>query len=428
MAEQLDICSICKQEIKPSDKVCVCENKLHRFHCYCMGKTKFLKKQLQCPYCEGNPFIENVMRIVDSNKYEEYNESNFKEDTMNIKYPLNKDICSLCQDDFKENDIRCLLPCYHIFHCNEILDWYSVKKTCPICRNRFNARDIKEIGKYELLDLRPELIPEEPQEEEEIPLEEQQRQILELDDDFSFAAEVKRNQAQKERSLNILARDYPEDYQNQLLYNELIRYEDEIITFINEVFHFFPNAMDIYRPLFEHYNQRYYNVSQSSYSRRLLIPYIINVCINTTEDESGNLVEIIKLDRNSFINQPPYRYEHEDKSEDEYKFNSIIPIVNALKWIANYRLNSSTFNAQRYKDNIPHNNVNILRRLRNLSYKGVNLLDFIKYYLLHFSNISDLIKQNIFTRDTIEELIVRYKIENNIDGGGRSKWIKFILG
>jgi len=41
--------------------------------------------------------------------------------------------CLICQDEFKTNDQKRFLPCFHSFHVNCIDTWLSEKLTCPIC-------------------------------------------------------------------------------------------------------------------------------------------------------------------------------------------------------------------------------------------------------------------------------------------------------
>jgi hypothetical protein len=50
--------------------------------------------------------------------------------------------CSICFDDFVIGQQYIRLPCFHIFHSDEIESWLRSNKTCPICRI-----DIEEILK-----------------------------------------------------------------------------------------------------------------------------------------------------------------------------------------------------------------------------------------------------------------------------------------
>lgn len=43
--------------------------------------------------------------------------------------------CAICQEEFREDSIcRKLIPCAHIFHDSCIIDWWSRRATCPLCR------------------------------------------------------------------------------------------------------------------------------------------------------------------------------------------------------------------------------------------------------------------------------------------------------
>merc|ERR1719456_2087359 len=43
--------------------------------------------------------------------------------------------CAICQEEFKSDSIcRKLIPCGHIFHDECIVDWWSWRPTCPLCR------------------------------------------------------------------------------------------------------------------------------------------------------------------------------------------------------------------------------------------------------------------------------------------------------
>lgn len=69
------------------------------------------------------PLSENAMNQLQELKYSEYSTEN-------------KDkICSICQDEYKGDDIIKILPCKHFFHTQCITEWltnYHYK--CPICR------------------------------------------------------------------------------------------------------------------------------------------------------------------------------------------------------------------------------------------------------------------------------------------------------
>ena len=65
---------------------------------------------------------------------EEMSLSNFK------KLNNNEKKCVICFSDFKLYDKLIRLPCLHLFHKDEIEEWFKSNKTCPICKI-----DIEEI-------------------------------------------------------------------------------------------------------------------------------------------------------------------------------------------------------------------------------------------------------------------------------------------
>jgi hypothetical protein len=42
--------------------------------------------------------------------------------------------CMVCLEDFEVNQKIIRLPCFHIFHVQEIFKWFERNKTCPFCR------------------------------------------------------------------------------------------------------------------------------------------------------------------------------------------------------------------------------------------------------------------------------------------------------
>lgn len=49
--------------------------------------------------------------------------------------------CSICLNEYVENDILRRLPCDHFFHINCIDPWFSLSQTCPLCRSNVLAMD-----------------------------------------------------------------------------------------------------------------------------------------------------------------------------------------------------------------------------------------------------------------------------------------------
>ena len=42
--------------------------------------------------------------------------------------------CTICYNEFEQNDRFIRLPCFHLFHESEIKEWFKANKTCPICK------------------------------------------------------------------------------------------------------------------------------------------------------------------------------------------------------------------------------------------------------------------------------------------------------
>ncbi len=59
---------------------------------------------------------------------------------LNIKYIT--DICSICQDSYKEKETITKLPCGHIYHENCISIWFNTNSKCPICNRDLNKKVI----------------------------------------------------------------------------------------------------------------------------------------------------------------------------------------------------------------------------------------------------------------------------------------------
>lgn len=57
--------------------------------------------------------------------------------------------CSICFEEFKENDQVTPLSCdvRHYFHTACIEQWIKTKNECPLCRQEINANDLKEFDK-----------------------------------------------------------------------------------------------------------------------------------------------------------------------------------------------------------------------------------------------------------------------------------------
>lgn len=52
----------------------------------------------------------------------------------NIVGITNETMCSICYEDFKNDDPLRILTCKHYFHDHCIDEWFKINITCPICR------------------------------------------------------------------------------------------------------------------------------------------------------------------------------------------------------------------------------------------------------------------------------------------------------
>ena len=56
---------------------------------------------------------------------------------------LEESMCSICSDEFNDEDIARVLPCNHVFHRVCIDPWLTRKSyKCPICRKECGDRRI----------------------------------------------------------------------------------------------------------------------------------------------------------------------------------------------------------------------------------------------------------------------------------------------
>lgn len=58
-----------------------------------------------------------------------------------------EEICTICIEEFKENDNIIRLPCdpRHLFHANCIGAWIETKTNCPICKAEFNQDTLSDL-------------------------------------------------------------------------------------------------------------------------------------------------------------------------------------------------------------------------------------------------------------------------------------------
>lgn len=51
-----------------------------------------------------------------------------------MKDEIKEERCSICLENFEDNDYVLAMPCDHIFHKNCILEWLKISYKCPLCR------------------------------------------------------------------------------------------------------------------------------------------------------------------------------------------------------------------------------------------------------------------------------------------------------
>ena len=54
------------------------------------------------------------------------------------KLPVDSRQCAICLEDFKNGDVRKIMPCLHGFHADCVDKWLRTNGSCPICKNRLD--------------------------------------------------------------------------------------------------------------------------------------------------------------------------------------------------------------------------------------------------------------------------------------------------
>jgi E3 ubiquitin-protein ligase RNF115/126 len=52
--------------------------------------------------------------------------------------------CTVCQDDYNEQDELVEMPCGHEFHDACVINWLKLHNTCPVCRKAVEVEDVHE--------------------------------------------------------------------------------------------------------------------------------------------------------------------------------------------------------------------------------------------------------------------------------------------
>ena len=74
---------------------------------------------------------------IDKLKRIEVNDTN-KEEIIKLSC---ESVCSVCKDEYENNQILIQIPCSHIFHEECILPWLKDRNSCPTCRYELKTDD-----------------------------------------------------------------------------------------------------------------------------------------------------------------------------------------------------------------------------------------------------------------------------------------------
>jgi len=55
------------------------------------------------------------------------------------------DTCTICIEEFEENEKVATLPCGHLFHFEEISEWLKLKNSCPLCSTEVTKESISKM-------------------------------------------------------------------------------------------------------------------------------------------------------------------------------------------------------------------------------------------------------------------------------------------
>jgi hypothetical protein len=93
-----------------------------------------------CSYRPDQYFMRGFLNSDNINNSYSIKENIIKSDKLrHYKYDttlldtFNKD-CSICLDNFEDNDKTVVLDCNHRFHRDCILNWFKKELNCPLCR------------------------------------------------------------------------------------------------------------------------------------------------------------------------------------------------------------------------------------------------------------------------------------------------------
>jgi len=71
---------------------------------------------------------------------ENNNRHSSRSENRNTPVSAEQESCVICFEDYTNDDIIRLLPCYHFFHQECVDTWLRLNSTCPFCRNPIRRR------------------------------------------------------------------------------------------------------------------------------------------------------------------------------------------------------------------------------------------------------------------------------------------------
>ena len=100
---------------------------------------------------DENEADDNVLDDDDEFMDDDYDDDGLDDDIIQAYQSIKiKDInklaedkrkCTICLEDYKNNDDSIILPCIHIFHSECIRKWMKKKNICPICKSKINSKN-----------------------------------------------------------------------------------------------------------------------------------------------------------------------------------------------------------------------------------------------------------------------------------------------
>lgn len=77
---------------------------------------------------------ENIVEGLSKSEIELLNTHNYKK-----KEGSETEVCNICQDDLRNDDLVIRLPCFHAYHSKELIKWLKVSIYCPSCKTNIKS-------------------------------------------------------------------------------------------------------------------------------------------------------------------------------------------------------------------------------------------------------------------------------------------------